>query len=298
MILVCYSYLPGLIFANSLPQLPEKLESPFAGIQKQETFSSAMELEHYFEKADYHLDLVRKELRLPKLYVVNLPDDLNKLSVPKKTSLFLRLLLTSVVKVNEDILDIRKELNIITEKKKNSLKLTSREQQWLKDIANDYEGSPDKPQELLERVDILPVGLILAQAIDESGWGTSHFAITGNALYGQHLAKESKRTFLLTPDDHVRVASFDNLFYSTASYIHNLNTTKAYERLRAERAKIRRKHGELNGEILAGALIHYSALGQHYVETLRWLIKHYKLDQLNNIQFDNYDSPTLLKFTR
>ncbi len=298
LLLIWSTYLPSLLFAKSLPQLPVYLESPFTKIKNQETFSSAIELERYFEKEDYSLDIVRKELRLRELYVANLPTDLNKLSVPHKTSLFIRLLLTSVVKANRDILAVRKELNTITAKKKNSLELSTNEQQWLEAIGDEYEGNPNDLQELLERVDILPIGLILAQAIDESGWGTSHFAITGNALYGQHLAKNSKGTFLITPDGHVRVASFENIFLSTASYIHNLNTTKAYARLRVERAEIRRRHGKLSGDILAGALIHYSALGQHYVDTLRWLIKHYKLDELDNIQLDSHIPPTLITFTR
>ena len=39
--------------------------------------------------------------------------------------------------------------------------------------------------ELLMRVDIVPPSLALAQAADESGWGTSRFAEQGNSLFGQ-----------------------------------------------------------------------------------------------------------------
>ena len=34
-------------------------------------------------------------------------------------------------------------------------------------------------------MDIIPVSLAIAQAAVESGWGTSRFALEGNALYGQ-----------------------------------------------------------------------------------------------------------------
>lgn len=34
-------------------------------------------------------------------------------------------------------------------------------------------------------MDILPPSLALAQAAEESGWGTSRFAREGNALFGQ-----------------------------------------------------------------------------------------------------------------
>ena len=39
--------------------------------------------------------------------------------------------------------------------------------------------------ELLIKVDKVPVSLALAQAAIESGWGTSRFAQEGNALFGQ-----------------------------------------------------------------------------------------------------------------
>jgi len=39
--------------------------------------------------------------------------------------------------------------------------------------------------ELLMRVDVIPPSLAMAQAADESGWGTSRFARQGNALFGQ-----------------------------------------------------------------------------------------------------------------
>ncbi|NIW24503.1 MAG: glucosaminidase, partial [Gammaproteobacteria bacterium] len=31
----------------------------------------------------------------------------------------------------------------------------------------------------------IPVSLVMAQAAEESGWGTSRFAAEGNALFGQ-----------------------------------------------------------------------------------------------------------------
>ena len=39
--------------------------------------------------------------------------------------------------------------------------------------------------ELVERVDIIPTSIALAQAAKESGWGTSRFALEGNAIFGQ-----------------------------------------------------------------------------------------------------------------
>ena len=39
--------------------------------------------------------------------------------------------------------------------------------------------------ELLIRMDVIPTSIALAQAAKESGWGTSRFALEGNAIFGQ-----------------------------------------------------------------------------------------------------------------
>ena len=39
--------------------------------------------------------------------------------------------------------------------------------------------------ELLKRMDMIPASIALAQAAKESGWGTSRFALEGNAIFGQ-----------------------------------------------------------------------------------------------------------------
>ena len=37
------------------------------------------------------------------------------------------------------------------------------------------------------RMDIIPTSLAIAQAAKETGWGTSRFALEGNALFGHGL---------------------------------------------------------------------------------------------------------------
>ena len=39
--------------------------------------------------------------------------------------------------------------------------------------------------ELMYRMDMIPVSIAFAQAAKESGWGTSRFALEGNAIFGQ-----------------------------------------------------------------------------------------------------------------
>ena len=45
---------------------------------------------------------------------------------------------------------------------------------------------------------MIPISLALGQAIIESGWGQSRFALEGNALYGQWTTNENRG---LIPED-------------------------------------------------------------------------------------------------
>ena len=49
----------------------------------------------------------------------------------------------------------------------------------------EYKVKKSDLNELLFRMDMIPVSIALAQAAKESGWGTSRFALEGNAIFGQ-----------------------------------------------------------------------------------------------------------------
>ena len=85
--------------------------------------------------------------------------------------------------------------------------------------------------DILIKVDEIPVSLALAQAVIESGWGTSRFAYEGNALFGQYVWGKNKNGII--PNDRetnaiYKIKSFDNLSESVASYMKNLNTNFHY----------------------------------------------------------------------
>ena len=59
------------------------------------------------------------------------------------------------------------------------------EKVWLKRRFKDYDIKGEDISELKLRMDIIPTSIAIAQAAKESGWGTSRFALEGNAMYGQ-----------------------------------------------------------------------------------------------------------------
>ncbi|WP_194435214.1 glucosaminidase domain-containing protein [Vibrio fluminensis] len=271
--------------ATSLPLSPEQIAHPYPTEQVTE-LSSAKQLITNFEHNHYQLDQVATSNKLPSYFIENLPKDLNTLSVEQKTSGFIRLLLPTIKAVNDQILEVRSEIKQLAQKPRTHR--TAQEQAWLKQLMISYDVKSNDIHDLLLHVDIIPVGMVLAQGIDESGWGTSHFAVQGNSLYGEHLPAHGGK-YLTTPGGHVKVAAFDNLYAGTASYMHNLNTTRAYQELWHMRQNLRMQNN-LNGYELVAALAHYSTRGEAYVDNLRSLIKRHHLDSFDHVTLETANS--------
>ena len=136
-------------------------------------------------------------------------------------------------------------------------------------------------------MDTIPVSLALGQAAYESAYGTSRFAYSGNALFGQWswgqrgMFPEKRRDGL----GDYRIATFRTPIDSARAYANNLNTFFAYEAFRKLRAKHRsRGVGPLDGYQMAATMGSYSELREAYVKTLRKIIRENHLEQLNEIR--------------
>ena len=144
-------------------------------------------------------------------------------------------------------------------------------------------------QALMLRLDIIPTSLVLAQAANESAWGTSRFATQGNNYFGQWcfrkgcgLVPESRSSGA----DH-EVRKFRDARESVFAYIDNLNTNPAYKKLRNTRADLRQSDEVVTGLALAQGLEHYSQRGQAYVKEIISLINYNKLWRFNRVQANN-----------
>ena len=276
---------------TQLPISPEKIHNPYPEV-KVTTLNSAQSLINQFKLHQYQLANVSSTDQIPAFFVENLPSDLNTLPVQEKISGFIRLLLPTIIEVNKRISAVRND--VITLSKQPKSEWSKEETVWLNELMTSYDIKSNSIDDLLLRLDIIPVGMVLAQGIDESGWGTSYFAVKGNGLYGEHLSSKGGK-YLSTPGGHVKVAAFDNLFAGTARYMYNLNTTSAYKDLWILRKKLSRE-GKLSGYELVESLSHYSTRGDAYVENLQSLIKHHQLDSFNTAEF-NKTTPLRIRFT-
>jgi len=150
---------------------------------------------------------------------------------------------------------------------------------WLTDIANKYniEWDNSSPQwdSLLNRMDTIPVELVMSQAANESAWGTSRFAKKGNNLFGQWCFKKGCGIVPGQRDAGTKheVKKFDSINSSVASYMHNINTTRAYKSLRSIRSELRSQNKPVDAMVLATGLEKYSSRGQAYVKEIQSMIK-------------------------
>lgn len=254
-------------FAWRVPLAPERTEYEVRA-------TDAAELLLRFQKLGYDLATVRGSVaEVPRVVVPSLPHDLMLRSVEERKSLFILTMLPLVLQVNEAVLRDRARLLAISARPESER--ATWEQAWLLELADRYGSPPGNFDELLRRVDVVPASLALAQAAEESGWGTSRFAREGNAVFGQWTYTANAGILPSSRPDGAThyVRAFEGLPASVAGYLHNLNTHVAYAAFRNRRAFLRAHVGELDALGLANTLRHYSARRQAYVAAIRDIIE-------------------------
>jgi len=224
-----------------------------------------------FDDLGYDLKGIRAGGKVKPIYLTKLPKDLKTLGdTKKKRELFIRIVLPLILDENSKITDDRKKLFKILKKNFN----TSGERVWLKRRFKEYKIDDADLAKLKMRMDIIPVSIALAQAANESGWGTSRFALEGNALFGQWTwSKKGISPKNKDPDSSHKVLQFQVLKASVRAYKNNLNTHNAYKEFREARAKLRQDNKEIIGIELTKYLSRYASIGKKYVEILDDIIR-------------------------
>ena len=139
---------------------------------------------------------------------------------------------------------------------------------------------------MLLRVNIIPNAIVLAQAVNESGWGTSRFAREHNALFGQYTYDINSGVVPYDREEGKKhlIKDFKSLDKSVESYFKNINTHYAYEKFRTLRGEINELNNNINNDfnikILTQALDVY-AEDESYVDTINSIIDSNNLNQFN-----------------
>lgn len=219
------------------------------------------------------------------------PPDFSSIhSISARKASFLAFLTPIIAEENTHILNTRARLKTLQDSFYDySRPYTSEDSIWVTQLAKKYKiktvntNFEKMSTELLHRIDIIPTDLAIAQAALESAWGTSRFAQDGNNFFGQWCFKVGCGIEPKNRDagkKHYEVQKFNHAGLSVRSYIKNLNTHRAYKKLRELRAKVRLQRGHVTGMSLVSGLRHYSAMGDAYAVSLRNIISHNKLDKV------------------
>jgi len=224
-----------------------------------------------FEDLGYDLKGIRAGGKVKPIYLTKLPKDIKTLGNTKqKRELFIQIILPLILDENLKITEDRKKLFKILSKNFN----TVGERVWLKRRFNEYKIDDGDLAKLKMRMDIVPVSIAIAQAANESGWGTSRFALEGNALFGQWTwSKKGISPKNKDPNQSHKVLQFQVLKASVKAYKNNLNTHNAYKNFREARAKLRQENKKIIGTELTKYLKRYASIGEKYVVILDDIIR-------------------------
>ena len=237
----------------------------------------------FFDQNGYRLESIRRGALVPPVFARTLPRDMNN-SVPANKDVFIRLLLPLVLKANAEV--AMERAIILNSGYSGPIPQAPVE---IQAIAAKYDIQSNTTN-LLQRVDVLPPSLILAQAGLESGWGTSRYVQQGNALFGQRVWDASQPG--MTPnardaDATHRVRTFTSLEESIRSYLRNLNMNNAYLELRRTRASYRAAGRPVTALELIPRLQYYSEDPAYYLGTLNRIVSDSRLTDFDRAALSN-----------
>ncbi len=247
---------------------------------------SAHKLSSTFSDLGYDFEAVLAgDSRVPRLFLASLPADMaNVREVKVRKAIFFQTVLPLILQVNEEILAERRRLWDLRFQKSLGRRLDAIDRLWLAALADRYGVERGDIGALLHHVDVIPPSLALAQAAEESGWGTSRFVREGNALFGQWTFSNSGQLIPRQRDAGKKhgIKVFDSLLDSVRAYSRNLNGHRAYRGLRAMRAAMRKAGAPIDGAALTRTLARYSERGPAYVASIRSIIAANKLRPLDD----------------
>lgn len=220
----------------------------------------------------------------------------SKPNIPAKHKDFILKLIPLIQHANHEVLMERERLLKIISLVIAGKKIKLPEQRWLKKLEKKYRGKKydtlfekDKLSilayldELLSRVDMVPIRFALAQAAIESGWGSSRFSREGHAYFGIHCykpgcglkANEDK-------DGGFEVKKYKNLQESVTDYVLFLNSKRGMQSFRDARNNYFHKDKEPSLTKLASRIKGYSAIGTSYQFMIESILRRYIPEDIAN----------------
>lgn len=241
---------------------------------------------------NYKVDQAGRLLEIPPVKIVEFPENMGQIdSIDKRKRIFFNIVAIGAYHANKRILRQRDKVTQLFNQYYVFGHLGEQGKAWLKDKFEQY-GVKEKGDwqtrvsRLKKRLDIIPLSLILAQAASESGWGTSRFAIKANNIFGEWTFDPNEPGIIpkrRPTGATYKIRKFPSIEAAINSYLLNLNTHFAYNRLREIRSELRKEENKLNSLQLSAGIIKYSEKREEYVEQINNIIKYNNLRKFDEL---------------
>ena len=222
-------------------------------------------------------DIIKIESPLVKPIIYTKSVNLDNVTIAQKKRTFIDMMLPSILLAKHHLIKDRRHLLMLLRKDN----LSKSDKLWLEKKRQIFKAKSN--DELYNKMEIHPTSIIIAQAIIESGWGTSKFFKKANNVFGiwsfstndKRMAASKKRG-----DKTVYLKKYSSVEESIFDYLLTLSTKDAYKEFREKRLETQDPFE------LIKYLGNYSELRDKYIENLKNTIKKNRLLAYDSYQLD------------
>ena len=200
---------------------------------------------------------------------------LDGLSIEKKKETFINMMIPSILLAKYKMKMDRKKVIRLS----NNSDLSKEENIWLSQKLEEFKVS--NTDDLYNNMELHPTSLIIAQAIVESGWGTSKFFKNANNVFGiWSFSKKDKRMVASEKrgEKAVYLKKYGTIHESIYDYLLTISKVSYYQSFREKRLETQ------DPFVLIEHLDKYSEQGDEYIANIKNIMKKNQL-----IDYDSYD---------
>lgn len=205
---------------------------------------------------------------------------LKYLPVKEKKKKFLDIMIPAILVTNHSIRQARIKLDNIHEKWSDEIATSAADSAFVSKLLKDWRA--DDIPHLQDKMVTRPMSVVLAQAALETGWGSSRFFIKANNVFGvwsfdpneSRIAASEARENM-----QVYVKRYPNISASIYDYFKTI-ARGPYQQYRDKRIETDDPY------VLVNYLLRYSEMGQHYINSLKIVMRKADLPQYDNYRLD------------
>lgn len=280
-----------MLFAAFLNTVSIVSAEPLSLPQKQGMYIdniNVADLQKLYQQNGYIHFIPRDSWEVPAIFLKKLPIDFAEINDDNlRNQLFIQILSPLALKVNENILQERAQLEKIYNEFKKTHQLNKSHDAWLETTAEKYNVFTRLKgfrryqyifTKLLERIDIIPPSILISASGIETDWGKSRLVKEGNALYKEVVWYSDEG---LIPEDETndhsyRIKTFPSLYDAMKSFALKINSGINFEDARTLRAEQRRRRKIIDGRSMASSFLLLSPQ-KNFIGLLDYTITFYEL---------------------